>query len=169
MNKISKTIVLSAMIAATYATITYLCAILNFAYGPIQFRVSEALMILPVFTSAAIPGLTIGCVIANLTSPYGIIDIIFGSLATFITVYVTRLAAKRNHNTGLFLSPVFAAVFNALFVGAELAIFAPQNAMLSTFIYSAVSVGIGELTVCYLLGIPFYFILKKLKADKFLT
>ena len=60
---------LGAVIAALYAVLTYVAAAVNLAYGPVQFRFSEALTVLPVFTPAAIPGLTLGCVIANLGSP----------------------------------------------------------------------------------------------------
>ncbi len=62
---------LSAVIAALYAVLTYVAAALNLAYGAVQFRFSEALTVLPVFTPAAIPGLTVGCLIANLGSPLG--------------------------------------------------------------------------------------------------
>ena len=62
---------LGAVIAALYAVLTYVAAAVNLAYGPVQFRFSEALTVLPVFTPAAIPGLTLGCVIANLGSPLG--------------------------------------------------------------------------------------------------
>ena len=63
-----KYIVTGAIIAATYAGLTYLCNFFGLAYGPIQLRVSEVLTILPLFTPAAIPGLTIGCFIANIGS-----------------------------------------------------------------------------------------------------
>ena len=62
---------LGAVIAALYAVLTYVAAAVNLAYGPVQFRFSEALTVLPVFTPAAIPGLTLGCVIANLGSLSG--------------------------------------------------------------------------------------------------
>lgn len=60
----------AGMIAAIYAALTYLAMALNLAYGSIQFRFSEALTILPIFTPAAVPGLAIGCLIGNLASPY---------------------------------------------------------------------------------------------------
>ena len=72
---------LGAVIAALYAVLTYVAAAVNLAYGPVQFRFSEALTVLPVFTPAAIPGLTLGCVIANLGSPLGVVDWVFGPLA----------------------------------------------------------------------------------------
>ena len=74
----------SAIIAALYVALTHLSNAFGLASGIIQCRISEALCILPVFTAAAIPGLTIGCIIANLTTMASIVDIIFGSLATLI-------------------------------------------------------------------------------------
>ena len=83
-NKKIMNLVFGAMIAAIYAAATYLSSVFGIAYGPIQFRLSEALTVLSVFTPAAIPGLTIGCIIGNLASPFGIWDIVFGSLATLL-------------------------------------------------------------------------------------
>ena len=71
-----------AVIAALYAVLTYLAAAMNLAYGPVQFRFSEALTVLPVFTPAAIPGLALGCFLSNLASPLGIVDWVFGTAAT---------------------------------------------------------------------------------------
>ena len=71
----------AGMIAAIYAALTYLAMAFNLAYGSIQFRFSEALTILPVFTPAAVPGLAIGCLIGNLASPYPL-DLIFGTAAS---------------------------------------------------------------------------------------
>ena len=75
-------LVCGAVIAALYAALTYAASAVNLAYGAVQFRFSEALTVLAAYTPAAIPGLTIGCILANLGSPYGITDIICGSAAT---------------------------------------------------------------------------------------
>ena len=69
-NKV-RFLALSAVIAALYAVLTYAAAAVNLAYGPFQFRFSEALTVLPAFTPAAIPGLAIGCLLSNLASPPG--------------------------------------------------------------------------------------------------
>ena len=74
----------SAVIAALYAAATYLSAAFSLAYGPVQFRLSEALTVLSPLTAAAIPGLTIGCIIGNISSPMGIWDVLFGSAATLL-------------------------------------------------------------------------------------
>lgn len=85
---------LSAVIAALYAVLTYVAAALNLAYGAVQFRFSEALTVLPVFTPAAIPGLALGCLIANLGSPLGIVDWVFGTGATLIAAVGTWIVGK---------------------------------------------------------------------------
>ena len=74
----------AAVIAALYTVLTLVAIAMNLAFGAVQFRFSEALTILPVFTPAAIPGLTLGCVLSNLCSSYGVADIVFGSLATLL-------------------------------------------------------------------------------------
>lgn len=75
---------LSAVIAALYAVLTYAAAAMNLAFGAVQFRFSEALTVLPAFTPAAIPGLAVGCLISNLASPLGVVDWVFGTLATLL-------------------------------------------------------------------------------------
>ena len=72
----------AGLIGALYAVLTYVSSMMGLAYGEVQFRISEALTILPVFTPAAIQGLVIGCIIANIGSPFGMVDIVCGSLAT---------------------------------------------------------------------------------------
>ena len=89
---------LGAVIAALYAVLTYVAAAVNLAYGPVQFRFSEALTVLPVFTPAAIPGLTLGCVIANLGSPLGVVDWVFGPLATLLAALATGRKGERPAN-----------------------------------------------------------------------
>ena len=157
----------SAMIAAIYAILTVLAASLNLAYGSVQFRFSEALTILPVFTPAAIPGLTIGCLISNLGSPMGAADWVFGTLASFLAAvfsYYLRNIQIKNIPILSFLSPV---LFNALIVGMEIAVFAlPEGFSWLGFWTSAISVGAGELVVCMGLGIPLYLALEKSGAIK---
>ena len=90
-NHTVRRLVESAMIAAIYLVLTFASRLLGIADGAVQFRLSEALpTVLPVFTPAAIPGLTIGCLFANLGSPFGIADIISGTLATLFAALLTR-------------------------------------------------------------------------------
>lgn len=81
----------AGMIAALYVVLTWIANLLGLASGAIQVRLSEALTILPVFSVAAVPGLTVGCVLANLLTGCAAWDVVFGSLATLIGAVGTRL------------------------------------------------------------------------------
>lgn len=138
----------AAMIAAVYAAATYLSAVLGIAYGPIQFRLSEALTVLPVFTPAAIPGLAIGCFLGNLSSPYGIWDVIFGTLATLLAAVFTRKlrgVCVKGLPLPSILMPV---IFNGLIIGGEITLFLSDAASFSGFFISAAEVAFGETVVC---------------------
>ncbi len=156
----------AAIIAAIYAALTYLGAVFGLSYGPIQLRFSEALTILPVFTPAAIPGLTVGCFIANIGS-FNLLDMVFGTLATLIAAILTRMF-KDIKFKGLPLLSLFPPVIvNAIIIGLEIAIFfLPDGLSLYGFLISALEVGIGQLIVCYALGIPFYLTVQKTKLIK---
>lgn len=157
----TKTLVLSALIAAMYAGLTILSSLLGLAYGPIQFRISEALIMLAYFTPAAIPGLTVGCVLANLGSPYGVLDVVLGTLATFLATVVCYYLGKYFKNKAQYIYPIIVAFFNSVIIGLEIAFFTPGSAFLVAFITSAIQIGIGELAVCYIAGIPLFYLLKK--------
>lgn len=154
-------IITAALIAAAYAALTFLSGIFNLAYGPIQLRLSEVLTILPIFTPAAIPGLTIGCFISNIGS-FNAIDMIFGTLATlaaaFLTYYLKNIKIK-----GIpFLAMFPPVIVNAIIIGFEIAVFfMPDVSFLWAFLISGLQVGIGQFIVCYVLGIPFYLAINK--------
>ena len=161
-----KYIVTGAIIAATYAGLTYLSNFFGLAYGPIQLRISEVLTILPLFTPAAIPGLTIGCFIANIGS-FNVADLLFGTSATLCAAWLTYILRDKTVK-GLpifaFLPPV---IINAVVIGFEIAIFLPSNkGFLYGFLLSGLEVGIGQLIVCFCFGIPFYYLVKKYKIFK---
>ncbi len=156
----------AAIIAAIYAALTFFGNFFGLSYGPIQVRFSEALTVLPLFTPAAIPGLTIGCFIANIGS-FNLLDMIFGTLATFIaavlTYFLRNLKFKKLPLLALF-PPV---IINAVIIGLEIAFFfLPKDFTLYGFIISALQVGAGQLIACYGLGLPLYFALgsKKISA-----
>lgn len=139
-------------IAALYAVLTI--AIAPLSYGWIQFRVAEALTILPFFTPLAIPGLAIGVLIANIISPLGIIDMVVGTLATLIAAIITSKIKNK------WLVPWPPILINAIFVGLELGIvFSTEISIPLAMLW----VGIGELGVLYLLGMPLLFILERRK------
>ncbi len=86
----TKKMALGAIIAALYAALTLFSAAFGLALGPIQIRLSEAMVVLPMFTSAAVPGLFCGCFLANLISGAHVADVIFGALATLLGAIGTR-------------------------------------------------------------------------------
>lgn len=151
MNKsLTKKLVKSALIAAIYAVITIILQPIS--YGNIQFRLSEVLMLLAFVDSSYIIGLTIGCLIANFFGGFGILDIIFGTLATFLSGLCINLTAKRkNDNKGLFIASLWPTIFNAILV----AIVLKYTANLP-LILSMIQVGIGEFVVVTIIGIPIF-------------
>jgi uncharacterized membrane protein len=102
-----------AFIAALYAGLTV--ALQPISYGPIQVRVSEALTILPIFYAEAVPGLFLGCLIANIFGGFGIYDIVFGSLLTLLAAFSTRALRRKPYLA--FIPPI---LFNGLGVPAYL-------------------------------------------------
>ncbi len=163
-NKRLRFLVEASVIAAAYAALTV--AIYPLSYGTVQFRFSEALTVLPVFTPAAIPGLTIGCFIANITGPYSWIDAVFGALATFLASLCTYFARNIRLKNIPFLSFLFPVLFNAMIIGLEINLFfLPEGEGFTFlgFLISALWIGVGELVVCYLLGTPLFVAVSKTK------
>ena len=155
----------SAVIAALYAAATYLSAAFSLAYGPVQFRLSEALTVL--CTPAAIPGLTIGCIIGNISSPMGIWDVLFGSAATLLGAITGRMLRNVQIKKLPVLSSLMPVLFNAVIVGLEIVMLTPvEGGKLTAFAISALEVGAGELAVCLVLGLPLYSALKHTKLFK---
>ena len=130
----------SGIIAAAYAALTLLFYPLS--YGLSQLRVSEGLCILPYFTPAAVPGLFLGCIVANIFGGFGLLDIVCGSLATLIAAYATYKIKNK------WLAPLPAVLANAVIVGAELAYL--RNV---PFWQAALGVGAGQAVSCYVIGI----------------
>ena len=156
----------SAVIAALYAAATYLSAAFSLAYGPVQFRLSEALTVLSTLTPAAIPGLTIGCIIGNISSPMGIWDVLFGS-ATLLGAVTGRMLRNVQIKKLPVLSSLMPVIFNAVIVGLEIVMLTPvEGGKLTAFAISALEVGAGELAVCLVLGLPLYSALKHTKLFK---
>jgi len=143
-----------AVIAAIYTALTLLAAAVNLAYGPIQFRFSEALTILPIFTPAAIPGLAIGCLLSNIWSGYGVADMVFGTAATLLAAIATRMVRNIRFKNVPYLAPLPPVLINAVIVGLEISILSPGGFVWATFWSMALSVGADELVICYVLGLP---------------
>lgn len=142
-----KNIAISGIIAALYAVMSYFSSVFGIAYGPIQCRFSEALCVLPFLTPAAVPGLFLGCLVANLLSPYGPLDIVFGSLATLLAAVWTRRVHRK------WLAPLPPVVCNAVIVGAVITVQqVPMELFWGAFAYNALTIGLGEALACYVLG-----------------
>ncbi len=145
----------AAVIGALYAALTV--ALAPVGYGPVQFRVSEVLCILPFFFPFTSWGLFVGCALANLFGGYGLPDIVFGSLATLAAGFCTSRIRFRP----LALAPV--VVFNAAVVGAVISFAATPAAFWEGYAVNAVQIGIAELGVMYILGLPLLYLLPKNK------
>lgn len=140
-----------AIIAAIYAILTVMLSWIS--YGQIQFRVAEALLILVLFRKSGPAGLVLGCFIANIFSPFGLPDIIFGTLGSVFAVW--GIYVLRNQKIYITLLP--GVIANAILVGLELKIFINLP-----FLATALYVGAGQAVVIYALGIPLYYALKKI-------
>ena len=161
-----KKITTAAVIAAAYAAVTYVTAGLGLAYGAVQFRIAEAFFVFTAFTPSAAVGLTLGCALANLFSPYGLIDITLGAAATLISCIITRFLFLRFKKSAVFFTPLVPTLVNALAVGAEIAyLTAPStsSAFGDMFFITAAQVGAGEAAVCFALGIPLFYLVKRIK------
>ncbi|MBO5746529.1 MAG: QueT transporter family protein [Clostridia bacterium] len=164
---LSRFVVTAALIAAAYVVLTYLSAAFGLAYGGIQFRLSEALNVLAAFTPAAVPGLTLGCVIANIGSPFGIIDVIVGAVATCASAVTISWISKFGKKATPFLSILPPTVFNAVLVGFEITAFLPEGVTALGFLITALQVAVGEVAVCGVLGVPLYYGIKNRAKNLF--
>lgn len=144
----------AAMIAALYVALTIIFA--PFSFGQIQVRIAEALTILPVFTPAAIPGLFAGCLIGNILGGAILPDIILGSLATLIGACFTYLLRNKSRYLAI-IPPIFS---NAIIVPFILRYAYGLNLPIA---FLMLTVGIGEVISCGVLGIILYGSLKKHK------
>ncbi|MBQ7045539.1 MAG: QueT transporter family protein [Clostridia bacterium] len=157
-----------AVIAAFYTVLTYLSSALGLAYGAIQFRLSEALCVLPLFSGWSVVGLSVGCILGNLASPFGFWDILFGTAATLSAGILTNKCKNLNLKGIPILSLMFPVLFNALLVGLEVA-FLVDGEFLPLFSITFLEVFIGEGAVIFALGLPLYLFCKKSKhLGKFL-
>ena len=150
----TRDLTLAAVLAAVYAALTITLPVPQ--YGAVQIRFAEALTVLPFLFPAATPGLFVGCIIANLFSPF-VLDVVFGSMATLLACLVTyKLRNIRFKGLALAASlpPV---VFNAVIIGIEIAVMFPDPSSSAPLwlacVTNGISVGIGELISCTVLGV----------------
>ena len=132
------------VIAALYTAITL--AFAPVAFGIAQLRVSEALTVLPFFTPAAVPGLFVGCVIANLIGGFGVFDVVFGSLATLLAALATYKIRNK------WLAPLPSVLCNGVIVGGML-YFLGLGEGLPIYLVMLYVAG-GQMAACYGLGLP---------------
>lgn len=151
----TRSICLAAVIAALYAALTLLLAPIS--YGDWQCRVSEALTVLPILVPQAIPGLFVGCILSNLLGPSaGVLDIVFGSLATLIAAIGTWFFRKNK-----WIAAACPVISNGLIVGAVL-----SYSYNLPFLLTAVQVAAGEL-LAVIIGLVLLQALKKVDLRKF--
>ena len=153
MNKKTLYLTQAAVIAAIYVVLVFVFQYSSF--GPIQFRIAEALTVLPYFTPAAIPGVTIGCLLSNLLFKADVLDIIFGTAATLIAAYLSYQIRDNK-----FLVPIPPIFINAIII--------PWILKYAYFEVNAIpimmlSVGAGQLVSAGILGIVLLFSLDKVK------
>ena len=150
-------ITFAALVGALYVTLCYFSNIFGCTFGVFQFRFAEALTVLPFLCPTAACGLFAGCILANLLSPYGLPDLIFGSLATLVAGLLTARCGSK------WLAPLPPVICNGLIVGALLAWSETgfTAAFPGAFAFNALSVGVAELVVCYVLGLPLLEVLNR--------
>ena len=159
MKKRINRIVFAALIAAVYAALTMALAFMSF--GTVQFRIAEALTVLPYFLPYSSMGLIVGCLAANIFSPYSWLDIVFGTLATGIGTVGTFLLGKKKNRLTFWLAPLPTVIANTVIVGLLLTYQMTGTIFSPLLLTNAGGVFIGEVVCCYILGIPLMFLVKK--------
>ena len=171
-QKKTHSLVLGGVIAALYVALTYTQETLlpGTTSMAVQFRLSEALTLLAVFTPAAIPGLTVGCLLANIVSvPALPVDMIFGSAATLLAVLCMYKLRSITFRGLPILSAVMPAIFNGVIIGMEIEIFFIEGGFhFGSFLAQAACVALGEIGVCMTLGLLLVKIIKNKKLEKYL-
>lgn len=160
MNKKVVFIVHAAVIAALYVVLTFVTNSLGLASNAIQVRFSEALTILPLFTSAAIPGLFMGCILSNFLTGCVLWDIIFGSIATLLGA----LGTYKLRRFPKWLAPLPPIIANTIIVPFVLAYVYQFEGSIPYFM---LTVGIGEIISCGLLGLLLHSTLEKYRKYLF--
>ncbi len=144
----TRQLTVAALVGALYVVLSYFGNIFGLTYGPVQFRFAEALTVLPFLSPVTTWGLFVGCIVSNLLSPYGLPDLIFGSLATLLAGLLTARCPSK------WLAPLPPVLCNGLIVGGLLAWYQTGfgPGFLTAFLFNGGTVALGELVVCYVLG-----------------
>ncbi len=159
MNRNLRFLCRGALIAALYVVLTWLCALVGLDKGVIQMRLSEALCVLPAFTGAAVPGLFVGCLLANLLTGSALPDVVFGSLATLIGALGAYLLRRRK-----WLVPLPTVLANTLIIPFVLRFAYGAEGAIPYFM---LTVGAGEVISAYICGMLLYAALERRAANLF--
>lgn len=159
MNRNLRFLCRGALVAALYVVLTWLCALVGMSSGVIQVRLSEALCVLPAFTGAAVPGLFVGCLLANLLTGSALPDVVFGSLATLIGALGAYFLRRRK-----WLVPLPTVLANMLIIPFVLRFAYSAE---GTIPYFMLTVGAGEVISAYICGMLLYAALVRQKAPLF--
>jgi uncharacterized membrane protein len=169
-NNATLRLAVSAVVAAAYAALTV--ALAPISYGAVQFRVSEALTVLPFLMPCTVWGVFAGCILANLYTG-SVLDIVFGSLATLLAALLTaRFGKKGSTVKNRLLGCLMPVVFNAVIVGAVLTWgyqIRPASDPAASYLFNALSVGAGEAGVLYFLGYTLLRQLPKIRSFREFT
>ena len=144
----TRELTLAAFVAALYAVMSYFGNIFGLTYGGIQCRFAEALCVLPFFFPCTVPGLFVGCLITNLMSSVGPLDMVFGSMATLLAALWTARMPNRS------LAPLPPVICNGIIIGAMIAWYEAGfgPGFWPMFAWNGITVAIGEAIACYGLG-----------------
>lgn len=160
----TKQLVQIAVIAAIYAVLT--AVFMSVSFTALQLRVSEIMVFLAYFNPLSIIGLTLGCFIANLLmSPTPLLDCVFGTMATLLSVGAISLTSKifKGSKVGMVVASIWPVLFNAVIVGAMLCFAGivplEEGSKVATLIATMGSVGFGEMLVVMVMGIPLTYLL----------
>ncbi len=154
----SKNVAKAGIIASVYVALTL--ALYPISFGAFQLRISESLTLLPLVFPESVIGLTIGCLISNFFGN-GVLDIVFGTLATFLSAILTRLATKKIKSDILkiLVGGIFPIIINALIIPITILSITAQPI---TYFITAFQILVGQFLSVYLIGTPVYFICKKI-------
>ena len=152
MNSKIKDLALNAIIAALYVVVTLLTSFMS--YGGIQFRIAEILVLLCFYDKKYNKALILGCIVSNLFSPFGIYDVIFGTLATFLSIICMNRIKK------ISIASLCPVIFNGIIIAIEICIF--DNIInLQEFLILALGIMFGEFVVVSLVGVPVFKVLER--------
>lgn len=168
-KKQSKRIAHGALIAALYTALTVMLSPIGF--GAVQFRVSEALTLMAIFSPFAASSITLGCFMSNLIGMMmgltTIWDVIFGTIATAIAAYLSYIFRDKRTKGLPLLSASMPVIVNAIVIGVMISLVYYDNMSMVIVLMNMLSVGIGEFFACFFVGLPLIRVMERYNIDKF--